>query len=664
MRAWRLHAAATLTFALLALGVTWPLAARLTTHLPGSPTGDTGVYVWNVWVFRHELIRHGQFPLWTDHIFSLTNGTDLTAHNYTVAADLLALPLISWLGVVGAFNLVYLLLVALSGYATFLLARKVIGPGLEAWIAGAAFAASPVLIARGTAHFSLVAAAPLPIFLLCLLKALETRRARHAVAAGAVLGLAGYCDTYFPIYCVLMAALVGAHHFWRIERSRGVRGTSRTGRAVSVSIAALAALIGWRLWRGPFSVTALGSVLSVRSLYTPVFALTVLALLRMYLAFGWRVRLREGAVARRDAVRLGTAAVLAAAVVLSPVLVGLSRRVADGRFPRPEIYWRSSPPGLDLVELALPNPNHPWFGGFGRSWVMARGAEAFPEFVGSLSLVAIAIVLVTLWRRPQAIPRLWLYFTAVFALVSLGPFVQIARVNTYIPTPWALLRYVPVIELARSPSRFAIVATLGLALLLGFALKALRREPAALGALAMAAPLLLAFELLPAPRPLFDATVPAVYAVIRADGDESQRVLELPTGIRDGTSSIGDFSAESQFFQTVHRKRLIGGYQSRVSQRRKNEQLDMPVLAALYALSEGRTVSADLASRAIATRDDFLKRACIGYVVINEQRTSPELRAFAMQLFDLVPIGEDRGRELFVPRRPATPAPCGARSMD
>ena len=32
-------------------------------------------------------------------------------------------------------------------------------------------------------------------------------------------------------------------------------------------------------------------------------------------------------------------------------------------------------------------------------------------------------------------------------------------------------------------------------------------------------------------------------------GDETGRVLELPTGIRDGTSSLGNFGARSQYFR-------------------------------------------------------------------------------------------------------------------
>ena len=56
---------------------------------------------------------------------------------------------------------------------------------------------------------------------------------------------------------------------------------------------------------------------------------------------------------------------------------------------------------------------------------------------------------------PMTYLPFWLWMPAVFAAMALGPFVHVAGINTYIPGPWAVLRYVPVVGLARSPSRFA-----------------------------------------------------------------------------------------------------------------------------------------------------------------------------------------------------------------
>ena len=121
---WRQSAWALGAFVLLAVVQTWPLARHLPTHLTGPPSGDTGVYVWNTWVFRHELIEAGRSPFRTSRIFSLSAEADLSLHNYTVFADLLAVPFQPVLGVVATFNLVYLANLTLAGFGMFVLSRR------------------------------------------------------------------------------------------------------------------------------------------------------------------------------------------------------------------------------------------------------------------------------------------------------------------------------------------------------------------------------------------------------------------------------------------------------------------------------------------------------------------------------------------------------------
>src|SRR5262245_39491509 len=202
---WRVHAVVLAAYALLSLALSWPLPLHLSTHLTGDPSGDTGVYVWNLWLFRHELLQ-GRDPFYTSAIFAPTGRANLSLHNYTVFVNLLSLPLQSWLGLIETFNVLYLVLGVLNAYAMFLLARRLSGSVAAAWLAGVLFAFSPFLTARGTAHFSLVAAAPLPIFLLLLLEVEQAPRLRHGLGLGLTLAWALYCDPYYAVFCVLLGA--------------------------------------------------------------------------------------------------------------------------------------------------------------------------------------------------------------------------------------------------------------------------------------------------------------------------------------------------------------------------------------------------------------------------------------------------------------------------
>src|SRR5437867_3738621 len=185
---WRCHFFSLTAYAVLAVAFSWPLVLNVSTHLPGSLGGDTAVYVWNQWVFHEELVTHRSLPYFTDKIFSLSGRANLSLHNYTTFANILALPLIERVGIVASFNLVYLATTVLTAYAAFLLALRVTsGAAAEAWLAGALFAWCPVMVTRGMGHYSLVAAAPIAVFLLILPQAYRRWRVRDGVALGAAV---------------------------------------------------------------------------------------------------------------------------------------------------------------------------------------------------------------------------------------------------------------------------------------------------------------------------------------------------------------------------------------------------------------------------------------------------------------------------------------------
>jgi hypothetical protein len=644
----RAHVLALAGYAACAVLFTWPLATQLGTHLTGSPAGDTGIYVWNQWVFQHEILEQGRFPYFTDKIFSLSGQANLSLHNYTAFQDLIALPLMGRLGVVTTFNLVYLLMTVLTGYAMFLLARYVLERDAEAWLAGLLFAWGPILVTRGAGHFSLVAAAPLPIFLLLLLRTTTQQRVRDALALGATVSWAATTDAYYAVYCVIIAAVFMLGQVLTIHWREHDARPRIVPWTLDVLLFCVAGLVLSMVISGGWQFTIRGRVASIRSLYTPMLVLTILAVARV--AWSCRTTVMQfdrGAALRL--LRLATASGVVATVLLSPVLYAVGLRIADGRWDASEIFWRSSPRGVDLVSFFLPNPNHPLAPDAMRAWLSLPRPDSYFENVASIGLVALATMIVA-WRNGWRIPRLWAGLAAAFGALALGPFVHIAGVNTLIPGPWAVLRYVPVIGLARTPSRFSIVFVLMIAVLFGSALVWMgRRWPARRRLILSVVALLLFIELLPAPITLYSAEVPRIYHRIAAAPDDV-RVLNLPFGVRDGTSSAGDFTARSQFYQTVHGKRLIGGYLSRVSKRRVSDIRRDPMQDALIWLSEGRDLDHSRWEALVAAGPTFAERARLGFVVIDRRRTTRPLRNFATTAFDLQLIDSDGDFDLYVPR--------------
>lgn len=629
----RTHVAVLTGYLCVAVLFSWPLPAHLDRALLGSVAGDTGVYVWNLWVFQHEIVAHGNLPFQTTEVMPLTPPTPLGLHNYTTAANVVAFFLLPLIGVVQTFNVLTIVTPALAAYAMFLLARRATGDTGASWVAGIAFGFSPFLNARASAHFSLIQAMPLPIFTLLFDRLLKRPTLRLAAATGATVGWAFLSDPYYAVYCALIAAFMTAVAAIRVRVAPRRR---RSVIAIDVLLVCLAALIAAILVGGGGRFDVLGVRISITHLYNPVLAFTVLALLRIAM---W-LRPRITWVPVLPPVRIMLMSALICGALLIPVLAPMGGGITErSNWISPQVFWRSSAPGLDLLSFFLPNPLHPWFGSpFVEGLRQSPGG--FVENVASIPWTVFALIATAVAVVGGRLPRRWIAWTLFFGLLALGPFITIAGTLTYVPTPWALLRYVPVIGAARMPTRFAVLVMLGIAMLAAYSLRDLKarwNRPWLVTALVS---ILLLAESVPAPRVLHDGRVPAVYRLIAADRRDV-RVLNLPFGLRDGLSSHGNTTAAWQFFQTVHEKPILGGYLSRLPEPAVTLYRRRRVTRVLMDLSASRAVSEDRVAEAIKRAHEIRDELNVGYVVVDTQQSSPQLVDFAQQAFDLQWVATD-----------------------
>jgi len=590
------------------------------------------VYVWNQWVFHHELVENGRVPYFTETLFGANGQTNLSLHNYTTFADLIAIPLRAVLSVVQTFNVVYLVLMVLGGYAVFLLAHQVTRDAAASWLAGLLFGWSPIIVTRGTGHFSLIGTAPLAIFLLLLVRANGHVRVRDAIALGATIAWASMTDVYYAVFCLLIGMAFVLGRVVSIE-VRPAPATHRTStRALNVVMVCMLAVIASIAISGGWEATVGGLVIRSRTLYTPVLVLTVLALVQI----GRRVRFRVVDLTNADVrrfVRLTAITGVVTAVLASPLLYAAVVRLVRGDFDTPAIFWRSSPPGIDLLALVLPNPNHPLAPEALAEWLTSR-PQAYIENVASLPYVALAILFFA-WRAGWRPSRWWVGLSAMFGLLALGPFIHVAGLNTYVPGPWALLRYVPLIGLVHTPARFAILLTLCVAILVAQALGELtRRQPRQRRVLIGVAGIALIAELLPAPLTLYSAEIPPLYRHVAA-APPSTVLLEIPTGVADGVSSLGGFTARTEFNQMAHGRPVMGGFLSRIARRRVEDVLMDPVHRSLAMLSEQRSLTEHERAALLQQGPAFIRDKRIGFVMVDRSRTRPDVEALLTHAFHL-----------------------------
>ena len=561
---------------------------------------------------------------------------------------MLALPLVRSFGIVATFNLVYLAMSVFTAYAMFRLARTFCAddPWIS-WLAGAAFAWSPVLVTRGMGHHSLAAAAPLAVFVLLLIRLNERPSVGRAIGLGVTEAWATACDVYFGVYCLLLAAGYVVASNVRLHRVQSPTLRKSYSRALDTLMVCVGGLVVALLLRQGWQFVFLGYVIQVRTVYTPLLILTTLVAIRI--AVHYRPHLLPDTRTRSIVVvRVAIVAGVVTSVLMGPLLLAVGEQLRTGHFVRPAIFWRSSPPGVDLIAWFLPNPNHPLAPAAMRAWVSHLSRDGYLENVASIPLVALAVI-VYASMRGWRVPRAPLAITMAFALLAMGPFVRLAGIDTHVPGPWALLRYVPIVELARSPSRFSILAMLGVAAMMASALSAIvRRRPAGRPMILAVVTGLLLIELLPA-VPLHSAAIPSIYQTIKTDPRPEVAVLELPFGVRDGTRSVGNFTARTQFYQTVHHKPILGGYLSRVSRRRVAETRRHQVLRLLMYLSEGHTLARAIPPITRAQWDEFAAANAIGYVVVDDARSSPALQSLISSTLRLTEIGQDGPFRLYRP---------------
>jgi len=211
----------------------------------------------------------------------------------------------------------------------------------------------------------------------------------------------------------------------------------------------------------------------------------------------------------------------------------------------------------DLLSFVVPSPLHPWWG-------------SATERLGGLATAPLAERAIFLGFLPLGLAALgcrlggrraifWALAALVFALLALGPTLQIAGRTVGLPLPYRLLQQLPGVNVSRGPARFALLVTLCLAVLAGLGLAGLaRRLPRSPTPrlLALATPILVALllvEHVAVPYPL-TAVVPAPFYQQLAAAREAGAVLELPLVMTRATSLYG---------QTVHGRPIVGGYLSR-----------------------------------------------------------------------------------------------------
>ncbi len=521
-----------------ALWAMWPVLVRMDSAVPGLDPGDNLAGLWNVWWFI-EGTRTSGWPYWTPLLFAPA-GTQLGLHTHATTHSLLASLWAPFVSLVAAHNIALLLGLMLNGVCAYVLALRASGSVMGALAAGILFGASASVQVRALGHINLAHAWVLPLFALALMhlaSGLPRRssaaepRAKAGPVRAVMLGVAGalvlYTDYYYAVYAVLLTALWAAVTLFRVNVSALPKRSGRAGLVLLAVILLDLVVVAIIAITGGTTLDLGFARVSLRGLRNPVTLFWFLAAAWVLWRYRWKVSAgwRDGRPAARDAIPalIATATFL---VIALPLLTALARVISAGDYTTQTVLWRSSPPGADLLTLILGHPRHALTGDWTRSLYASLGIDLMEQ---ALWIGIVPVVVLVLTRRewqPAPGARIWMLATFVFGLIALGPFLRVGGIDTALPLPDALLRYVPVFSNARIPGRAVVVVQLAVAVLLAHAVARRARGTAVLLVVLVAA------EAFPARLPL--QILPAADAVddVLRTSSVVGAVAELPLGLQ------------------------------------------------------------------------------------------------------------------------------------
>jgi hypothetical protein len=200
-----------LLYLVLTVAMTWPVAKQLTTQLVGHG-GDMWVHYWNNW-WVGQALKRGVTPYYTDLLF-YPNGASLVYHNLGWVNIAGALALKPLLGPMGAYNMVFLLNIALCGYAMYNLVGYLLQSRSAAFVAGLVLAFWPYRLLH-VDHPNLICTQWGVWFLLYLIRTVREGRRRHVLLAALFLTLTAFARLQLFVLMLFPAAIYLLYSLFR-----------------------------------------------------------------------------------------------------------------------------------------------------------------------------------------------------------------------------------------------------------------------------------------------------------------------------------------------------------------------------------------------------------------------------------------------------------------
>ncbi len=222
----------------------------------------------------------------------------------------------------------------------------------------------------------------------------------------------------------------------------------------------------------------------------------------------------------------------------------------------------------DLLGFLMPSQLHPLFGEY--------VSPIYKNFTGNIAentvfagYTVLFLAFFAVLKNKYKEINFWAFSVFIFFILSLGPKLHINGVSNFsigghtisIPLPYLFLIHIPIVSIARVPSRWDVLMMLTIAVLAGYGLNCIFERfnsrffniISDKNLLVIIFSFLILFEFLSVPYPMSTAKIPEFYNELAKDS-EDYAIFEIPD--LGGHLSFTEY----MYYQTFHKKRLITGY--------------------------------------------------------------------------------------------------------
>jgi hypothetical protein len=567
-RRYRAAWAALLVYFLLTLVLTYPLILHFTTHVAGDGSDDPAL-AWNLWWVRYALLNLGQSPIYTNYMF-FPIGLNLGFYTLTYLNAFLSIPFQFALGLIPAANINLILSFTLSGFGAYLLVTYL----LRRWVLRDAIEWNSTSDQSGGKNKAETTDAK---YIRVPPRLSASQISIAAFAAGLLYAFSSNKFLYASLgqFNIASSQWIPFYILFLLKIFDTPKAPLKYGF-----------LLGFFLLAQALSEFIFASFLI---LFTIAFVM-------------YRISAARGKIENRKSKieNLFVAAVVFV-IPMSPILAAMiSDTLTEGDFIQQGLGFANSF-SADVLGFFIPSHLHPFFG-----FLESRLSFSYINFM-YLGFTALALAILALWKVKPA--RMWGIWFALIALVTLGPTLRVNGAELDVPLPFDVLLEIPFIKGNRYPSRWSVMLTLCLAILVGYGLTWLlgavsRRQKAGSKIARFGLPatlcLLLIFEHLSIPLPISNLQSPEIYSQI-ANEPGNWTVMEIPLAWRNGFRVTGSYRADSQapidrifmyaqFFQATQQHPILNGNTSRNPELKFQYFAETPVLNSLLAIQEGHEI--------------------------------------------------------------------------